>query len=191
MVTEVDPICALQAAMDGFDVVTLEEAAPIGDIFITATGNRDVIRIDHIREMKDMAIVGNIGHFDNEIQVSALRNHKWTNIKDQVDMIEMPSGRKIILLSEGRLLNLGNATGHPSFVMSASFTNQVLAQIELWTKPGQYGKDVHVLPKRLDEKVAQLHLGRLGAKLTKLSGEQADYIGVGTDGPFKAEHYRY
>ena len=191
MVTEVDPICALQAAMDGFDVVTLEDAASIGDIFVTATGNKDVIRIDHIRQMKDMAIVGNIGHFDNEIQVSALRNHKWTNIKDQVDMIEMPSGRKVILLSEGRLLNLGNATGHPSFVMSASFTNQVLAQIELWTKPGQYGKDVHVLPKRLDEKVAQLHLGRLGAKLTKLSGEQADYIGVGTEGPFKAEHYRY
>ncbi|MCE2523139.1 MAG: adenosylhomocysteinase [Rhodobacteraceae bacterium] len=191
MVTEVDPICALQAAMDGFEVVTLEEAAPAGDIFVTATGNRDVICIDHIRQMKDMAIVGNIGHFDNEIQVSALRNNKWTNIKDQVDMIEMPSGRRVILLSEGRLLNLGNATGHPSFVMSASFTNQVLAQIELWTNPGKYGNQVHVLPKRLDEKVAQLHLGKLGAKLTDLSNEQADYIGVETTGPFKSEHYRY
>ena len=191
MVTEVDPICALQAAMDGFEVVTLEEAAPAGDIFVTATGNRDVICIDHIRQMKDMAIVGNIGHFDNEIQVSALRNNKWTNIKDQVDMIEMPSGRRVILLSEGRLLNLGNATGHPSFVMSASFTNQVLAQIELWANPGKYGNQVHVLPKRLDEKVAQLHLGKLGAKLTDLSNEQADYIGVETTGPFKSEHYRY
>ena len=191
MVTEVDPICALQAAMDGFEVVTLEEAAPAGDIFVTATGNRDVICIDHIRQMKDMAIVGNIGHFDNEIQVSALRNNKWTNIKDQVDMIEMPSGRRVILLSEGRLLNLGNATGHPSFVMSASFTNQVLAQIELWANPGKFGNQVHVLPKRLDEKVAQLHLGKLGAKLTDLSNEQADYIGVETTGPFKSEHYRY
>ena len=191
MVTEVDPICALQAAMDGFEVVTLEEAAPAGDIFVTATGNRDVICIDHIRQMKDMSIVGNIGHFDNEIQVSALRNNKWTNIKDQVDMIEMPSGRRVILLSEGRLLNLGNATGHPSFVMSASFTNQVLAQIELWANPGKYGNQVHVLPKRLDEKVAQLHLGKLGAKLTDLSNEQADYIGVETTGPFKSEHYRY
>ncbi len=191
MVTEVDPICALQAAMDGFEVVTLEEAAPAGDIFVTATGNRDVICIDHIRQMKDMAIVGNIGHFDNEIQVSALRNNKWTNIKDQVDMIEMPSGRRVILLSEGRLLNLGNATGHPSFVMSASFTNQVLAQIELWANPGKYGNQVHVLPKRLDEKVAQLHLGKLGVKLTDLSNEQADYIGVETTGPFKSEHYRY
>ena len=191
MVTEVDPICALQAAMDGFEVVRLEEAAPVADIFVTATGNRDVIRIEHIRQMKDMAIVGNIGHFDNEIQVSALRNHKWTNIKDQVDMIEMPSGNRVILLSEGRLLNLGNATGHPSFVMSASFTNQVLAQIELWTNPGKYESSVHVLPKHLDEKVALLHLGRLGAQLTELSKDQADYIGVDPAGPFKTEQYRY
>ena len=190
-VTEIDPICALQAAMDGFEVVTLEQAAPKADIFVTATGNRDVIRIDHMREMKDMAIVGNIGHFDNEIQVAALRNHKWTNIKDQVDMIEMPSGRRIILLSEGRLLNLGNATGHPSFVMSASFTNQVMAQIELWTRSEHYEKSVHILPKNLDEKVARLHLSRLGADLTELTGEQADYIGVSRSGPFKAEHYRY
>ena len=191
MVTESDPICALQAAMEGFDVVLLEDVLPVGDIFVTATGNRDVIRIDHIREMKDMAIVGNIGHFDNEIQVSALRNHKWTNIKNQVDMIEMPSGKRILLLSEGRLLNLGNATGHPSFVMSASFTNQVLAQIELWNRPEQYENGVYVLPKRLDEKVARLHLDRLGAKLTELSGEQAAYISVDTAGPFKPDHYRY
>lgn len=191
MVTEVDPICALQAAMDGFDVVTLEDVAPIADMVISATGNRDVICLDHIRAMKDMAIIGNIGHFDNEIQVSALRNHKWTNIKDQVDMIEMPSGKRVILLSEGRLLNLGNATGHPSFVMSASFTNQVMAQIELWTCPDLYEKSVYILPKNLDEKVAKLHLGRLGAKLTELSGEQADYIGVNPNGPFKADHYRY
>ena len=191
MVTEVDPICALQAAMDGYEVVTLDDAASAGDIFITATGNKDVIRLDHVREMKDMAIVGNIGHFDNEIQVSALRNHKWTNIKDQVDMIEMPSGKRIILLSEGRLLNLGNATGHPSFVMSASFTNQVLAQIELWRHPEKYGKEVHVLPKHLDEKVARLHLDRLGARLTELTAAQAEYIGVESSGPFKPEHYRY
>ena len=191
MVTEVDPICALQAAMDGYEVVTLDDAASAGDIFITATGNKDVIRLDHVREMKDMAIVGNIGHFDNEIQVSALRNHKWTNIKDQVDMIEMPSGKRIILLSEGRLLNLGNATGHPSFVMSASFTNQVLAQIELWRHPEKYGKEVHVLPKHLDEKVARLHLDRLGARLTELTADQAEYIGVESSGPFKPEHYRY
>lgn len=191
MVTEVDPICALQAAMDGYEVVTLDDAASAGDIFITATGNKDVIRLDHVREMKDMAIVGNIGHFDNEIQVSALRNHKWTNIKDQVDMIEMPSGKRIILLSEGRLLNLGNATGHPSFVMSASFTNQVLAQIELWRHPEKYGKEVHVLPKHLDEKVARLHLDRLGARLTELTEDQAEYIGVESSGPFKPEHYRY
>ena len=177
--------------MDGFDVVTLEDAASTADIFVSATGNRDVIRIDHIREMKDMAIVGNIGHFDNEIQVTALRNHKWTNIKDQVDMIEMPSGRRIILLSQGRLLNLGNATGHPSFVMSASFTNQVLAQIDLWNNPDRYGNEVYVLSKELDERVARLHLGRLGAKLTPLTGEQADYIGVPLEGPFKSEQYRY
>ena len=189
-VTEIDPICALQAAMDGYEVVLLEESLD-ADIFITSTGNKDVIRIEHMREMKDMAIVGNIGHFDNEIQVANLRNHKWTNVKEQVDMIEMPSGNRIILLSEGRLLNLGNATGHPSFVMSASFTNQVLAQIELFTKGGEYGKEVCILPKRLDEKVARLHLDRIGAKLTTLDGEQAGYIGVKPDGPFKPEHYRY
>jgi adenosylhomocysteinase len=177
-VTEVDPICALQAAMTA-------------DIFITTTGNKDVIRIEHMRQMKDMAIVGNIGHFDNEIQVAALRNHKWTNIKEQVDMIEMPSGNRIILLSEGRLLNLGNATGHPSFVMSASFTNQVLAQIELWAKGDQYENKVYVLPKHLDEKVARLHLAKIGARLTELRPDQADYIGVTVAGPFKPEHYRY
>ncbi|OWU85956.1 S-adenosyl-L-homocysteine hydrolase [Oceanicola sp. 22II-s10i] len=190
-VTEVDPICALQAAMDGFEVVVLEDVVDSADIFITTTGNKDVIRIEHMREMKNMAIVGNIGHFDNEIQVANLKNHKWTNIKDQVDMIEMPSGNKIILLSEGRLLNLGNATGHPSFVMSASFTNQVLAQIELWTKGDQYENKVYILPKHLDEKVARLHLDRIGVKLTKLRDDQADYIGVKPEGPFKAEHYRY
>ena len=190
-VTEVDPICALQAAMDGFEVVLLEDVVGSADIFVTTTGNRDVIRIEHLRAMKDMAIVGNIGHFDNEIQVAALKNHKWTNIKDQVDMIEMPSGARIILLSEGRLLNLGNATGHPSFVMSASFTNQVLAQIELWTKGASYAPGVYILPKHLDEKVARLHLDRIGVKLTTLRPEQADYIGVKVEGPFKAEHYRY
>jgi len=190
-VTEIDPICALQAAMDGFEVVTLEDVAPSADIFITTTGNKDVIRLEHMREMKDMAIVGNIGHFDNEIQVAALRNHKWTNIKDQVDMIEMPSGNRMILLSQGRLLNLGNATGHPSFVMSASFTNQVLAQMELWTKGDEYKNQVYVLPKHLDEKVARLHLDKIGAKLTELKVEQADYIGVTVEGPFKPEHYRY
>ena len=190
-VTEVDPICALQAAMDGFEVVLLEDVVAAADIFITTTGNRDVIRIEHIREMKDMAIVGNIGHFDNEIQVAALKNHKWTNIKDQVDMIEMPNGNRIILLSEGRLLNLGNATGHPSFVMSASFTNQVLAQIELWTKGSDYQPGVYILPKELDEKVARLHLKKIGVKLTELRKEQADYIGVNVAGPFKSEHYRY
>ncbi len=190
-VTEVDPICALQAAMDGFEVVLLEDEVATADIFITTTGNRDVVRIEHMREMKDMAIVGNIGHFDNEIQVASLKNHKWTNIKDQVDMIEMPSGHRIILLSEGRLLNLGNATGHPSFVMSASFTNQVLAQIELWTRGEEYGRDVYILPKHLDEKVAALHLDKIGAKLTRLAPEQAEYIGVTPEGPFKPEHYRY
>jgi len=190
-VTEVDPICALQAAMDGFEVVLLEDVVSTADIFVTATGNKDVIRIEHMREMKDMAIVGNIGHFDNEIQVAALRNHRWTNIKDQVDMIEMPSGNRIILLSQGRLLNLGNATGHPSFVMSASFTNQVLAQIELWTKGDDYQPGVYILPKSLDEKVARLHLARIGVRLTELSRDQADYIGVPSEGPFKSEHYRY
>ena len=177
--------------MDGFEVVTLEDAVKTADVFVTTTGNKDVIRIEHMREMKDMAIVGNIGHFDNEIQVAALKNHKWTNIKDQVDMIEMPSGSRIILLSQGRLLNLGNATGHPSFVMSASFTNQVLAQIELWTKGDEYQPGVYILPKHLDEKVARLHLDRIGVKLSKLSDEQAGYIGVSADGPFKPEHYRY
>ncbi|SFJ75986.1 adenosylhomocysteinase [Jannaschia pohangensis] len=191
IVTEVDPICALQAAMDGFQVTTLEDVVSTADIFVTTTGNKDVIRIEHMREMKDMAIVGNIGHFDNEIQVASLKNHKWTNIKEQVDMIEMPSGNRIILLSEGRLLNLGNATGHPSFVMSASFTNQVLAQIELWTKGEEYAPGVYILPKHLDEKVARLHLDRIGVKLTKMDPEQAAYIGVSPDGPFKPEHYRY
>ncbi len=190
-VTEVDPICALQAAMDGFEVTLLEDEVATADIFITTTGNKDVIRIEHMRDMKDMAIVGNIGHFDNEIQVANLKNHKWTNIKEQVDMIEMPSGNRIILLSEGRLLNLGNATGHPSFVMSASFTNQVLAQIELWTRGDTYENKVYILPKHLDEKVAKLHLARIGAKLTALRADQAEYIGVSADGPFKSEHYRY
>ena len=190
-VTEIDPICALQAAMDGFEVVQLEDVTSTADIFITTTGNKDVIRLDHMRDMKDMAIVGNIGHFDNEIQIAALRNMKWHNVKPQVDMIEFPDGKRMILLSEGRLLNLGNATGHPSFVMSASFTNQVLAQMELFQKGDEYSKEVHVLPKHLDEKVARLHLDKLGARLSELSDEQADYIGVGTEGPFKPEHYRY
>ncbi|MEM7423153.1 MAG: adenosylhomocysteinase [Pseudomonadota bacterium] len=190
-VTEIDPICALQAAMDGFEVVQLEDVISSADVFITTTGNKDVIRIEHMRAMKDMAIVGNIGHFDNEIQVAALKNHKWTNIKDQVDMIEMPSGSRMILLSEGRLLNLGNATGHPSFVMSASFTNQTLAQIELWQNGDQYENKVYTLPKHLDEKVARLHLAKVGARLTELSTDQADYIGVTSDGPFKPAHYRY
>ncbi|MDA9224033.1 adenosylhomocysteinase [Tateyamaria sp.] len=190
-VTEVDPICALQAAMDGYEVVLLEDVINSADVFITTTGNKDVIRIEHMREMKDMAIVGNIGHFDNEIQVASLKNHKWTNIKEQVDMIEMPSGSRIILLSEGRLLNLGNATGHPSFVMSASFTNQVLAQMELWTNGEAYNNEVYILPKHLDEKVARLHLDRIGVKLTKLDSDQAAYIGVTPEGPFKPEHYRY
>lgn len=191
IVTEVDPICALQAAMDGFQVTTLDEVVETADVFVTTTGNKDVIRIEDMRRMKDMAIVGNIGHFDNEIQVAALKNHKWTNIKEQVDMIEMPNGNRLILLSEGRLLNLGNATGHPSFVMSASFTNQVLAQIELWTKGDEYQPGVYILPKHLDEKVARLHLDRIGVKLSKLDPEQAAYIGVSPDGPFKPEHYRY
>ena len=191
MVTEVDPICALQAAMDGFEVVTMDDAAPRADIFITATGNKDVITLDHMRAMKDMAIVGNIGHFDNEIQVAALKNLKWTNIKDQVDMVHFPDGKRMILLSQGRLLNLGNATGHPSFVMSASFTNQTLAQIELWTRGERYENKVYTLPKHLDEKVARLHLAKIGVKLTELRPEQAAYIGVSPEGPFKAEHYRY
>ena len=193
IVTEIDPICALQAAMDGFEVVTMEEGVKRADIFVTTTGNKDVITIEHMRGMKDMAIVGNIGHFDNEIQVGALENMKWTEIKPQVDMVEFPDGKRIILLSKGRLLNLGNATGHPSFVMSASFTNQVLAQIELFTKhkTGEYENDVYVLPKHLDEEVAALHLAKLNVNLTKLSDAQAAYIGVSQEGPFKPEHYRY
>jgi len=191
IVTEVDPICALQAAMEGYEVRTLEDAVATSDIFVTATGNKDVITIDHMRAMKNNAIVCNIGHFDSEIQISALRNFKWDEIKPQVHHVEFPDGKKIIVLSEGRLVNLGNATGHPSFVMSASFTNQTLAQIELWTNAGAYEKRVYTLPKHLDEKVAMLHLGKLGAKLTQLSKAQADYIGVPADGPFKPEHYRY
>ena len=191
MVSEIDPICALQAAMEGYEVTTMEDAAPRADIFVTATGNVDVITVDHMRAMKDRAIVCNIGHFDSEIQVGALKNMKWSNIKPQVDEIEFPSGRKVILLSEGRLVNLGNATGHPSFVMSASFTNQTLAQIELWTKQGEYKKQVYVLPKTLDEKVAALHLDKVGAKLTKLSDKQATYLGLPPQGPFKTNEYRY
>ena len=177
--------------MDGYEVVLLEDVVSSADIFITTTGNKDVIRIDHMRQMKDMAIVGNIGHFDNEIEVAALRNLKWTNVKPQVDLIEFPKGNRIILLSEGRLLNLGNATGHPSFVMSNSFTNQVLAQIELFTKPDEYPTGVYVLPKHLDEEVARLHLGSLGVKLTELSEQQAGYLGIAVGGPYKPEHYRY
>lgn len=191
IVTEIDPICALQAAMQGYEVSTMEEYASVADIFISTTGNKDIITIDHMRAMKDRAIVGNIGHFDSEIQVAALRNLDWHNVKPQVDEIEFPDGKRIILLAEGRLLNLGCATGHPSFVMSASFTNQVLAQIELWENYASYKNDVSVLPKHLDEKVATLHLAKLGVKLTTLSKEQADYIGVPVKGPFKPEHYRY
>ncbi|HVH37646.1 MAG TPA: adenosylhomocysteinase [Sphingomicrobium sp.] len=191
LVTEIDPICALQAAMEGYEVVTMEDATKRADIFVTATGNMDVITVDHMRAMKNMAIVCNIGHFDSEIQIGALANMKWTEIKPQVDEVEFPDGKKIIVLSKGRLVNLGNATGHPSFVMSSSFTNQVLAQIELWTGGDKYGNDVYVLPKHLDEKVAALHLDKLGVKLTKLNAKQADYIGVSAEGPFKPDHYRY
>jgi adenosylhomocysteinase len=193
MVSEVDPICALQAAMEGYQVVTMEDAAPQADIFVTATGNKDIITIEHMRAMKDRAIVCNIGHFDNEIQIASLKNMKWDNIKPQVDEITFPDGKRMILLSEGRLVNLGNAMGHPSFVMSASFTNQTLAQIELWAnnKDGKYKKEVYVLPKALDEKVAMLHLAKIGVNLTKLRKDQADYIGVKTEGPFKSDHYRY
>ncbi|WP_243450993.1 adenosylhomocysteinase [Sphingosinicella sp. CPCC 101087] len=191
IVTEIDPICALQAAMEGFEVVTMEEAATRADIFVTATGNMDVITVDHMRAMKNMAIVCNIGHFDSEIQITGLQNMKWTEIKPQVDEVEFPDGKKIIVLAKGRLVNLGCATGHPSFVMSSSFTNQVLAQIELWTNVGEYKNDVYVLPKHLDEKVAALHLDKLGVKLTTLSQRQADYIGVPVEGPFKPDHYRY
>src|SRR5579863_3591473 len=191
MVTEIDPICALQAAMEGYQVVTMDEAAPLGDIFVTATGNVDVITIDHMRQMKHRAIVCNIGHFDSEIQINALRNFVWEEVKPQVDEVVFPDNKRLILLSEGRLVNLGNATGHPSFVMSASFTNQTLAQMELWTKQGHYERKVYTLPKHLDEKVAALHLAKVGAKLTKLSSEQAGYIGVPQAGPFKSDHYRY
>jgi adenosylhomocysteinase len=191
LVTEIDPICALQAAMEGYEVTTMDEAAPRADIFVTATGNVDVITLDHMRSMKDRAIVCNIGHFDSEIEVAGLRNLRWHNVKPQVDEIEFPDGKRIILLAEGRLVNLGCATGHPSFVMSTSFTNQVLAQIELWSNPGKYENKVYTLPKALDEKVAALHLEKIGVKLTKLSDKQAAYIGVGAKGPFKAEHYRY
>jgi adenosylhomocysteinase len=191
MVSEIDPICALQAAMEGYEVVTMEDAAPRADIFVTATGNVDVITIEHMRAMKDRAIVCNIGHFDSEIQIAALRNYKWHNIKPQVDEIEFPDGKKIILLSEGRLVNLGNAMGHPSFVMSASFTNQMLAQIELWTRPDAYEKKVYVLPKTLDEKVAALHLAKIGVNLTRLTDKQSEYLGMSQTGPFKPETYRY
>jgi adenosylhomocysteinase len=191
MVSEVDPICALQAAMEGYQVVTMEQAAPMADIFVTATGNVDVITVDHMRAMKHRAIVCNIGHFDSEIQVAGLRNMKWDNVKPQVDEIEFPDQKRIILLSEGRLVNLGNATGHPSFVMSASFTNQTLAQIELWTNTAKYERKVYTLPKHLDEKVAALHLAKVGATLTQLTAQQAGYIGVDAQGPFKAEQYRY
>jgi len=191
LVTEIDPICALQAAMEGFEVVTMEEATQRADIFVTATGNADVITVDHMRAMKPMSIVCNIGHFDSEIQIAGLNNMKWTEIKPQVDLVEFPDGKQIIVLAKGRLVNLGCATGHPSFVMSSSFTNQVLAQIELWTKSGEYKNQVYVLPKHLDEKVAALHLDKLGVKLTKLTDAQAKYIGVSQQGPFKPDHYRY
>lgn len=191
LITEIDPICALQAAMEGYQVVTMEEAAPQGDIFVTCTGNIDIITIEHMRAMKDRAIVCNIGHFDSEIQIASLRNYKWHNVKPQVDEVEFPDGKRLIVLAEGRLVNLGCATGHPSFVMSASFTNQVLAQIELWNHADKYERKVYVLPKQLDEKVARLHLEKIGVKLTTLSKAQADYIGVSSEGPFKPEAYRY
>ncbi len=191
LVTEIDPICALQAAMEGYQVVTMEQAAPLGDIFVTATGNVDVITLDHMRQMKDRAIISNIGHFDSEIQIGALKNYPWHNVKPQVDEVEFPDGKRLIVLAEGRLVNLGCATGHPSFVMSASFTNQVLAQIELWGNAAKYEKKVYTLPKHLDEKVASLHLAKLGVNLTKLTDQQSAYIGVNTAGPFKPDHYRY
>ena len=191
LVTEIDPICALQAAMEGYEVVTMDEAASIGDIFVTTTGNIDVITLDHMRDMKDRAIVCNIGHFDSEIQIESLRNYKWDNVKPQVDEVEFPDGKKLIVLAEGRLVNLGCGTGHPSFVMSASFTNQVMAQLELWENSANYKNEVYVLPKHLDEKVAALHLAKLGVKLTTLSNEQADYLGLDSAGPYKPDHYRY
>jgi adenosylhomocysteinase len=191
MVTEIDPICALQAAMEGYQVTTMDDAAPLGDIFVTATGNVDVITLDHMRKMKDRAIVANIGHFDSEIQIAALRNYQWHNVKPQVDEVEFPDGKRLIVLAEGRLVNLGCATGHPSFVMSASFTNQVLAQIELWNNAKAYQKKVYTLPKHLDEKVAALHLDKLGVKLTRLSDKQSEYLGIAKTGPYKPGHYRY
>jgi adenosylhomocysteinase len=191
VVTEIDPICALQAAMEGFQVITMDEAASLGDVFVTATGNIDIITLDHMRQMKDRAIVCNIGHFDSEIQIAALRNYKWHNVKPQVDEVEFPDGKRIIVLAEGRLVNLGCATGHPSFVMSASFTNQVLAQLELWNNYKNYKNEVYVLPKHLDEKVARLHLDKLGVKLTQLSPAQAQYLGIEQKGPYKPDHYRY
>jgi adenosylhomocysteinase len=191
MVTEVDPICALQAAMEGYQVVTMDEAAPLGDIFVTATGNIDVITLDHMRDMKDRAIVCNIGHFDSEIQIGSLRNYKWENVKPQVDEVVFPDGKRLIVLAEGRLVNLGCGTGHPSFVMSASFTNQVLAQIELWQNSANYERKVYTLPKHLDEKVAALHLAKVGAKLTQLTMAQSDYLGINNQGPYKPDHYRY
>ncbi len=191
MVTEVDPICALQAAMEGYQVITMDEAAPLGDIFVTATGNIDVITLDHMRDMKDRAIVCNIGHFDSEIQIGSLRNYKWENVKPQVDEVVFPDGKRLIVLAEGRLVNLGCGTGHPSFVMSASFTNQVLAQIELWQNSANYERKVYTLPKHLDEKVAALHLAKVGAKLTQLTMAQSDYLGINNQGPYKPEHYRY
>jgi adenosylhomocysteinase len=191
LVTEVDPICALQAAMEGYEVVTMNDAAKHGDIFVTATGNVDVITLDHMRDMKDRAIVCNIGHFDSEIQIESLSNYKWDEIKPQVDQVEFPDGKKLIVLAQGRLVNLGCATGHPSFVMSASFTNQVLAQLELWNNADAYENKVYTLPKHLDEKVAALHLAKVGAQLTELTKEQADYLSVSQSGPFKADHYRY
>ncbi|HEC00524.1 MAG TPA: adenosylhomocysteinase [Sphingomonadales bacterium] len=191
LITEIDPICALQAAMEGYEVVTMDEAAKVGDIFVTCTGNKDIITIDHMRNMKDRAIVCNIGHFDSEIQIAALENYTWEEVKPQVDEVIFPDGKRLIVLAKGRLVNLGCATGHPSFVMSASFTNQVMAQMELWHNSANYGNKVYVLPKHLDEKVAALHLDKLGVKLTKLSKEQADYIDVSVDGPFKPDHYRY
>ncbi len=190
-ITEIDPICALQAAMEGYEVVTMDEAAPVCDIFVTATGNKDVITVDHMRAMKDRAIVCNIGHFDSEIQIEGLRNYEWDNVKPQVDEVVFPDGKRLIVLAEGRLVNLGCGTGHPSFVMSASFTNQTIAQIELWENHKNYENKVYVLPKHLDEKVAELHLAKLGAKLTTLSDDQAEYLGLPTAGPFKPEHYRY
>ena len=191
MITEIDPINALQAGMEGYQVTTMDDAAAVGDIFVTATGNIDVITLDHMRQMKDRAIVCNIGHFDSEIQIDALRNYRWEEVKPQVDEVVFPDGKRLIVLAKGRLVNLGCATGHPSFVMSASFTNQVLAQIELWNNAATYERKVYVLPKHLDEKVARLHLDKIGAKLTRLSGKQAEYISVPVDGPFKPDHYRY